>query len=773
MKPILAIPIAAMIMAAGWYVSEDPTRLGPVFEYLDDYTSQVENSAPLVKMQEDERWLVVVVDFPNAPENGFRNVNKANTLLTGTNGADDYINQASGGATTLSVSIVPDVYHAQNHDSYWGEDDGNLRDVGQEGTDGPAGLAASVIKNSLVGIDLSPYDLNSDGWIDRFLIIHTADVQEDGGGGNSIWSHYGPLTEMIEINGFKVDHYTIAGFDSGFGTIVHEMLHQMGALDLYDVHGQGTADDWNGLGDWDVMAGGNWNGVNGRTPALPSLGTLDLIGVQRATEVSLSMVGESQEYLLSPLSSGGTGLSIEISPNERVWMSYRADVGFDKELPGHGLLVTVQDLAVGDMEQNLVNTNPEIPWLYVLEADGDSGLLSGNNEGDSSDVFTVGEKFGAEGIILVDHHGRQVTWTVEVTSMDANSLGISISTTGIATFEILPPHQPIQLLKDEDLLISVNSSTACTLSENLISSDGRNASILESTPLTPGLSEIRTIRWDSFGIVGGEARLTGNFSCGASPNLSVDIVFYNIGLRLENGLFAGDVAVDGVSYSEIQLQFTGLGDQVWEVRLEGPVERIATTDTTQTLGDGSVINLSIEPNGLLVPGMVARGEIVIRDSQGLEQSVEISLTAEQFEQGGEIVRFFSDPSNLILTMAGLLALSVLLGMRTKKSQVDKIRAAGRKKAAIQSKGGGQIRPAANPQSQFSAQPQSTTHQVSGPDDYEKELLELANVNSRPRSISDGVEISSGPDRPGNKPTMHHKVGVINDPNEIPDLDDFY
>jgi hypothetical protein len=124
-------------------------------------------------------------------------------------------------------------------------------------------------------------------------------------------------------------------------------------------------------------------------------------------------------------------------------------------------------------------------------------------------------------------------------------------------------------------------------------------------------------------------------------------------------------------------------------------------------------------------------------------------------------------------MAGLLALSVLLGMRTKKSQVDKIRAAGRKKAAIQSKGGGQIRPAANPQSQFSAQPQSTTHQVSGPDDYEKELLELANVNSRPRSISDGVEISSGPDRPGNKPTMHHKVGVINDPNEIPDLDDFY
>jgi hypothetical protein len=647
-----------------------------------------------------------------------------------------------------------------------------------------------VIENSLNDIELSQFDLDSDGWIDRFLIIHTANVQEDGGGSGSIWSHYGPLSEVVEVKGFKFDHYTIAGFDSGFGTIAHEMLHQMGALDLYDVHGQGTGDDWNGLGDWDVMASGNWNGVNGRTPALPSLGTLDLIGVNRATEVSLNSPGETQNYVLSPLSSGGTGLSIEISPSERVWMAYRGDFGFDKELPGHGLLVTVQDTAVGDMEQNLVNTNPDIPWLYVLEADGDSGLLSGNDEGSVGDVFTNGGIFGAQGIILVDHYGRQVSWTVEVTAMDASSLSVSISTAGAPSFEVLPPHHPIQLLQNEDMLLSVNTSTACTLVANLNSPDGRTVSLVENSPLTPGQSVERTLRWDSAGIVGSEARLQGNFTCGDSSPQVVSIDFFTIGLRLMNDAFNSDVATEGESFVDIPLEFNGLGQSVWEVRLEGPVERIATTTSTQALGDGSVVNLTISPNGLLVPGMVARGELVLRDSQGLEQRVEVVLTAEQFVQGGEIVRFFSDPSNLIITMAGLIALSVLLGMRKRKSPEAKIRAEGRRKANEMASSAGSNRPTPVPDDvvsqqqimqQQSAQIEALQAQVLRQQSMGQETMSVDNdftemagfesSSSRPQSISDGLDKFTGPDRPSAGPTSHQRVGVIKDPNAIPDLDD--
>ena len=751
MRPIIAIPLAAMILFAGWYVSEDPTRIGPFFDYLDDFTQDIENTAPSVQIQSEERWLVVVVDFPNAPETGFRNVEKAQALLTGANGADDYISEATGGATTLSVTIMPTVYHAQNSDSYWGQDEGNVRDVGQEGSDGPGGLASSVIKNSLSGVDLSRFDLDSDGWIDRFLIIHTAGVQEDNGGSSSIWSHYGPLSEMVEVDGYKFDHYTIAGFDSGFGTIIHEMLHQMGALDLYDVHGQGTGEDWNGVGDWDVMASGNWNGVNGRTPALPSLATLDLIGVDRATEISVNNPGETQNYVLSPISSAGSGLFIQISPSERVWMAFRGSNGFDSDLPGHGLLVTVQDTSVGDEEQNLINTNPDVPWLYVLEADGDNGLLSGNDQGSSGDTFTTGGKFGAEGRILIDHYGRQVNWVVEVTAVDTNSLSLTISTSGVPSFEILPPHHPIQLLKNEDLLVSVNASTSCTLGENLISSDGRNVSIVENDPLSAGESVVRTLRWDSPGIVGGEARLTGEFTCGSSIAQQVSIDFHTIGLRLVKTEFNSDISSDDDGFVNVPLEFTGLGQQVWEVRLEGPVDRIATTAPTQNLGDGSKINLTLSPNGLLVPGMVARGEIVLRDSQGLEQSIEVILTAEKFEQGGELVRFFSDPGNLIITMSGLIALSVLLGMRKRKSPQSKIREAGRQQAINHLNTAEDPRLSPLPQSQFSAQPQTMS----------------------PQSISDGVAKFTDPEGHSSQPSQQSKVDVSIDPNAIPDLDDLF
>ena len=85
----------------------------------------------------------------------------------------------------------------------------------------------------------------------------------------------------MEIGEFK--HFTISSVHSGVGTVVHEMLHQMGALDLYDVHSDLPTSNWNGIGDWGIMASGNWNG-NGAIPACPP--PLDLIGVKRGIQVT-------------------------------------------------------------------------------------------------------------------------------------------------------------------------------------------------------------------------------------------------------------------------------------------------------------------------------------------------------------------------------------------------------------------------------------------------------------------------------------------------------
>ena len=756
MRARYAVPMALLILAGGWWISEEPSRLGPVFEFLDDQIQKPELDAPVVQMQVDERWLVVVVDFTNAPETGFRNVERANTLLMGTNGADDYISELTGGVSTLTVTVQPDVYHASYPDSHWGADTGGVRDTGAEGSDGPAGLAASVIKNALVGVDLAPYDLNSDGWVDRFLILHTGEAQEDAGGSNKIWSHFGPLMETVEVGDYKFDHYTITGFDSGLGTITHEMLHQMGALDLYDVHGEGTGEDWNGVGDWDIMASGNWNGVNGNSPALPTLATMELIGVNRATEIEMSATTpQVQSYQIEPISNGGQGLVIQISPSERVWMSFRGDVGFDSELPGHGLLVTVQDTSVGNAEQNLVNTHPDNAWLYVLEADGDGGLLDGSDEGEAGDVFGEGDLFGAEGRIIFDHHGRKVQWTAEVTDVQSRSLSLTITSAGAPTFSVLPLHGPIQLLPEEKVTMEWTTSVGCTPEVDLFSSDGRTVTGLsDATPLSAGESSTREILWDTVGSAGTSGRLIGNASCGGGAKVALDIDFFVIGLRLTSDTYNSDIPYEGLSYIEVPLEFDGLGNREYEVRLDGPLERISTTSGTQTLSDGSVVNLSVDPDGLLVPGMLASGQIILRDADGLEQSMTVILTAEQFEQGGEIIRFFSDPSNIILVMAGMLALSVLLGISgEKKSRFSRMKDAARRKVNIDKMPkveGEKYSPAGGPSRPSGPSGEYTVSGVT-PSNLKEDVSQDSSVEMRPA----GLQPSGG----------------FSDPNAIPDLDD--
>ena len=74
---------------------------------------------------------------------------------------------------------------------------------------------------------------------------------------------------------------------NGFGTILHEMMHQFGAYDLYPVHDSGYSGSWKGIGVWDIMASGNWNG-GGDTPSLPTGPTMAAIGHGATREVPLN-----------------------------------------------------------------------------------------------------------------------------------------------------------------------------------------------------------------------------------------------------------------------------------------------------------------------------------------------------------------------------------------------------------------------------------------------------------------------------------------------------
>ncbi|HJN70118.1 MAG TPA: immune inhibitor A, partial [Candidatus Thalassarchaeaceae archaeon] len=233
---------------------------------------------PYTSIQTSEKWLVLPVSFPNNP------ISPSNVadMFAGAGcsmcSAEDYINVMTDGQTELEIEIQ-EVWNAPNGVRQWGEDVGGERDYGSDGK-GVESLLSSVVSEVLSGENLAPWDLNNDGVLDRVLLIHSAPPQESSGNSNSLWSHFSLLDDPLTVGEWEIEHYVVASTDSGLGTVIHEILHSMGALDLYDVHDELPTSNWNGIGDWGIMASGNWNG-DGETPSMPSASSMNLIGLSR------------------------------------------------------------------------------------------------------------------------------------------------------------------------------------------------------------------------------------------------------------------------------------------------------------------------------------------------------------------------------------------------------------------------------------------------------------------------------------------------------------
>ena len=214
----------------------------------DIITSKIENNdveeTNIIGLNNVEEWPVIRVEFPGKI---FPN-SLLEGLFEGESSAEDYIAEISGGRSSLNVTIMDEIWTSQYSDSYWGADSSEKRDVGS-GSGGAQELASRAINSLLVGKDLSLWDLNDDLVIDRLLILHSGQPQEQGGPSSSIWSHYSPFQDSIVIGKYTIEHYTMASIHGGLGVIMHEILHQMGAVDLYDVHSESPTKNWHGLGD--------------------------------------------------------------------------------------------------------------------------------------------------------------------------------------------------------------------------------------------------------------------------------------------------------------------------------------------------------------------------------------------------------------------------------------------------------------------------------------------------------------------------------------------
>ncbi|MEE3270123.1 MAG: M6 family metalloprotease domain-containing protein [Candidatus Thermoplasmatota archaeon] len=631
-----ALAVAVLLM--GIWANTNPETLE---DWLGEPTPISSVDIELVGLQEDEEWLVLRVEFPDRQ---FVQ-QKAESMFDPEGPASRYIEQMSGSDSVLHATLSDRIWSSPNPESHWGYDSDEERDVSVNG------LIESACLDLLAETDLSKWDFDGDGVIDRLLVLHSGRAQESGAGADALWSHMSWLDEPLEIGDWSIGHYTIASLDSGIGTVIHEMLHQMGAYDLYDVHSDLPSSNWNGLGDWDIMASGNWNG-NGQSPAMPGAATLDLIGADRYVEPNMSA---NSTHVLESLAEGGYGLSIPIAPGEKIWITNRGNSGFDSDLPGHGVLVEHSDENNGNSIENLVNTDPDNAWVKIIEADGDAALQRGRDSGSPGDVFVSGDSFGASGMKIRDNRGRLVHWTATVQESSDGTTTVSFNPGLVSSIDPLTPRSPLQLLPWESAFVEVTASQACNLEISLSPHQFDNSppKIIE---IPIGTYEVQILGQDE--TPSDSFTLMGTIGCEGEGKTDISLEIDVVGHRLSTHELYSVVSWESPSTISVIPEYEGDGEMSYSIALEGAVSRIATSQSTVLLGPGDPIVLDVDPKGLLEPGMLARGVIVLSDTHGSEHRIPLLLEAESPFTGDGWLAWFAEPTNGILVIAILLSISI-------------------------------------------------------------------------------------------------------------------
>lgn len=231
--------------------------------------------------------------------------------------------------------------------------------------------ACTLIDND---IDFTLYDEDSDGFIDNVFLFYAGYGENLGGDApdEAVWPHSWDLSETTTVpyyfDGVRLNHYACTGeidLDNrmdGIGTFVHEFSHVLGLPDLYAT-GYSYAFT---PGEWSVLDYGPYNN-NSRTPPLYSaferlsLGWLTPQLVTRPCSLKIPPIDQNRAYRISTAAD-----------NEYFILENRQQSGWDKYIPGHGMLVWHIDYNENVWRYNTVNNREDHQYVDIEEADGDT-----------------------------------------------------------------------------------------------------------------------------------------------------------------------------------------------------------------------------------------------------------------------------------------------------------------------------------------------------------------------------------------------------------------
>ncbi len=288
-----------------------------------------------------------------------------------TGSARDYFLEQSGNKFQPTFDVFGPVT-LKNKRSYYGGNNEFKEDKN------PEQMAVEAAAQLAGTINFANYDFDNDGYVDNIIVVYAGKGEADGGPAESVWPHSWEIPNGKTYNGKKISGYCCIselegnGANAPIGTFVHEYSHVMGLPDLYHT----ASLVYYTPGEYSVLDYGPYNNSGHTPPAYGAfernaMGWLDPIVLDGPVSASLEEIQSSNEAYLIPTNK----------TTEFFLLENRQQTGWDKYIPGHGMLIWHIDFVQSVWDQNEVNNTKSHQYVDIVEA---------NNNPNGQDLATMG-----------------------------------------------------------------------------------------------------------------------------------------------------------------------------------------------------------------------------------------------------------------------------------------------------------------------------------------------------------------------------------------------
>ena len=321
-------------------------------------------------------------------------------MLTGNTSVQQYFKDQSNGKYDPDFEVFGIYTLSQNRQYYGGNTSGgDDKGLGSMVTEACQMAAAD-------GVSFNRFDTNSDNYCDVVIVIYAGvgEAQASYTVPSAIWpcnwnlqsaSYYGmggngafrPNGSNVYVNNFAVFNELHGSSDNtttidGIGTFCHEFGHCLGLPDFYDTNYGGHY----GMGYWDIMdtgcyANDTYTPVGYSAYEKNFMGWIDYVIPHPGTHYTLPIWNQKNEETDKALF-----LQSDINGNEYFIIENRRQQGWDRYLPGQGLLIHHITYSAERWSANTPN-NQNIQLVTIMPADN---TLSTNNE--SGDTWPQNNK---------------------------------------------------------------------------------------------------------------------------------------------------------------------------------------------------------------------------------------------------------------------------------------------------------------------------------------------------------------------------------------------